>query len=192
MVSASEVEATEVGAGVDFSATYADILCTLGNGLKHALVRVNIGVYLIHITHAHGLAYAEGTFVGLLHAHDHTEEGSLTSTIRTDDTYDAVRWEHKVEVLEEQFIAKGLANALCINNFVTQTWTVRDKYLELLLSLFLLLVEHAVVGSQTGFTFGLAGFRCHAHPFELALEGLTALAGLFLLHSHAGRLLLQP
>ena len=190
MVSASEVETTEVGAGVDFSATYADILCTLRDGLKHALVRVNIGVYLIHITYAHGLAYAEGTFVGLLHAHDHAEEGSLTSTVRTDDTYDAVRWEHKVEVLEEQFIAKGLANALCINNFVTQTWTVRDKYLELLLSLFLLLVQHSIVCSQTRFTFGLTSFRSHTHPFELALQGLATLASLFLLHSHTSSLLL--
>ena len=192
LVSAGEVESTKVRARVHLAPAYADIFGAFGDGLIHTLVGIDIGVHLVHITHFHGLTHSERTFVGLLHAHDHTEEGGFTRTVRANDAHNAVGWQHKVQVLEQEFIAKSFADALSIDDLVTQTWTVRDKDLQLLLALFLLLIQHSVVGSETGFTFRLAGFRCHTHPFQLALQGLATLAGLLLLHRHTSGLLLQP
>ena len=127
LVSPCEVKSTEVRTCVDLTTTHTDILRTVCNHFKHTLVRVNIGVYLVHITHAYSLTHSEGALVSLLHTHNHAEESRLTCTVRTDDTHDAVRWQHKFQVLKQQLLAKSLAHALCVDNLVTQTWTVRDK-----------------------------------------------------------------
>ena len=38
--------------------------------------------------------------VGLLDSHDQAEEGSLTCTVRSDDAYNACRWQFEAQMLE--------------------------------------------------------------------------------------------
>ena len=147
---------------------------------------------LVHITDLDGLADFERAFVGFFHAHNHAEEGCLAGTVRSDYAHNSVGRKHEVEVLEEELVSIGFAYADGIDDLVAQARTIGDENLEFFLALFLLLVEHAVICSQTGFGLGLTGFGCHANPLQLALEGLAALAGLFLFHGHSGGFLLQP
>ena len=100
---------------------------------------------LIDIAQFHGLTHLKGTGVGLLHAHDQTEECGLSCTIGADDTNDAIRRQHEVQVGEQLLLGIRLRHAMCLDYLITQTGTIGDEYLELLLFLFLLLVEHLIV-----------------------------------------------
>ena len=192
LVGTGEVKPAQVRACVDLTTAYADELRAVGDGLIHCFVRVDVRVHLIDVAHLDCLAYGKRAFVGLLHAHDHAEQGCLACAVGSDNTYNAVRRQHEVQILHQQFVTKRLAYALCIDNLVAQTRTVGNEYLKFLLALFLLLVQHAVVGAQTSFGFCLSCFGCHTHPLQFALQGLAAFAGLLLLHRHARGLLLEP
>ena len=136
---------------------------------------------LIHVRKLHRITDTEGTGIRLFQIHDQTEEGCLTSTVRTDDAHDTVRGEHEVQIREERFLAIGLRYMLCFDDLVTESRTVRNEDLQLLFLLFLLLVEHHLVGVQTGLTLGMTGLGSHAHPFQLAFQRLAALGGRLLL-----------
>ena len=100
---------------------------------------------LIHVGELHGLTHLEGSLIGLVEAHDETEEGGLTRTVGADNTYNAVGRKHEIEVLIEQLVAECLGHALCLDHLVTQAGTVGDKDLEFLFALFLVLVQEFVI-----------------------------------------------
>src|SRR3712207_8777150 len=58
----------------------------------------------------------------------------------------------------------------------------------LLFALTLLLAQHLVVGVESGLALGLPGLGGHAHPFELALQGLASLGGRLLQDRKSTRL----
>ena len=98
----------------------------------------------------------------------------------------------EVEVLEQQLVAVGLGNIMRFNNFRSKSVAVGDIDFEFLFLFLHVLVEHLFIRFQTGFALGVTRFRGHAHPFQLAFEGLAALAlGLFF-HREAGGLLVEP
>ena len=101
-----------------------------------------------------------------LQAHDEAEEGCLARTVGADDAHDAVGRQHEVEVLEEHLVAESLGHMHGFEHLVAQTWTIRDEDLELLLAFLLLLVEHLVVGVESGLALGLTCLGCHSHPFD--------------------------
>ena len=147
---------------------------------------------LINVSEFHGLAHLECSSVGFLQPHDKTEECGLSCSVRTNDTHDAVRWQHEVEIVEQHFAAESLLYVLSLDDLVAQTRSVRNEDLEFLLALFLLLVEHLLIGVKTSLAFSLSGFWCHTYPFELSLKGFPSLRSrlLFLLHSLG--LLVEP
>ena len=147
---------------------------------------------LVNISKFNGLTDLERTAISLLQAHDKAEERRLTRTVRTNNTYDAVRRQHEVEVVEENLLTKGLLYVLCFDNLITQAWTVRNKDFELLLTLFLLLVEHLFVRIQTCLTLCLTRLWRHAHPFQLTLQSLATLRSRLLFLLHALCLLIEP
>ena len=104
---------------------------------------------LIYVCKFYGRAYAEATCSWLLQAHNHAEEGSLTSTVGTDDTHDTCGWKCELEVFVKHAVAKGLSHALCLDNEVAQTWTIGDVDFELLLALLRVGVHHLVVCRET-------------------------------------------
>ena len=81
---------------------------------------------------------------------------------------------------------------LRLNHLIAETRTVRDEYLELLLTLLLLLTEHLLVCVKTCLTLCLTCLRSHVCPLKLAFESLTALGSLLLLLHHALGLLVEP
>ena len=73
-----------------------------------------------------------------------------------------------------------------------KTRTVRDEYLQLLLTFLLLLTEHLLVSIQTSLALSLTSLRSHVRPFQLTLQCLATLRSLLLLLHHSRSLLLQP
>ena len=147
---------------------------------------------LVHVGHLDGFAHLKLARIGLLQAHNQAEQGGLTGAVWTDNAHDAVRRQHEVEVIEEQFLAKGFGYMLRLNHLVAQARAVGNEDFQLLLLLLHILVEQLVVRVQTGLSFGLTSLGGHAHPLQLALQRLTALAGRLLLHLHTLGLLFQP
>ena len=147
---------------------------------------------LVHIAYLHSLAHGESAGVGLFQAHDEAEQSGFAAPVGADDAHDAGGWQTEGEVFVQQFVAVCLAHALHFQHLVAQARAVGDEYFEVLLFLLHILVHHAVVGGQTGFALGVACLGGHAHPFQLALEGLAAFALLLLLHGQPLGLLVQP
>ena len=147
---------------------------------------------LVYIRQFHRLTYFKLPCVDALQAHDEAEKCGLSCTVRTYDTHNAVWREHEIEVGEECFLAERLRYVLCLDDLVAQSWSVRDKYLEFLLTFFLFLIEHCIVRIQTRLTLCLTRLWCHMHPFQLSFESLAALGGSLLLLCHALCLLVEP
>ena len=118
LVGSREVEAAEVGTGVDVTATHTYQLVAAGDDLVDTLVGVDVLVLLVHVGHFHGLAHLELALVGLLQAHDKAEECRLSRTVRADDAHDAVGRKHEVEVVEEQLVTIGLGYVLGLDDLV--------------------------------------------------------------------------
>ena len=138
------------------------------------------------------LAHLKGATIGLLQAHDESEQGGLTRAVGANDTDDAIGREHEIQVVKQEFVAIGLRHVLCLYNLIAQSRSVGDENLKLLLLLLDGLVKQAVIAVETRLTFGLARLGSHAHPLQLTLQGLLTLALGLLFHSQALCLLLKP
>ena len=147
---------------------------------------------LVHVSELDGLADGDGAGVRLLDAHYQAEEGGLARSVGTDDTDYAGRGQGECQVLEQELVAVGLGNVVEFDYLVAQTGTVGDVYFQSSLLGLAVLAGQLLVCAETGLGLGLAGLRSHAHPLQLALKGLAALALLLLLHLQPLALLLQP
>ena len=67
---------------------------------------------LVGITDCHGFTHFESSLVDAFHAHDHLEQGGFTGPVRTDHADDAVRRQHEVEIVKQQFAAECLCHVL--------------------------------------------------------------------------------
>ena len=192
LVRSRKVETRDVGTRIHIPATHTYRLVTLRNSLVHRLLRVNILMLLIHVSQLNRLSNLKRTAVSMFQSHNHAEKRSLARTVRTDNTHDAVRRKHEVQVLEQHLLAESLLHMLRLNHLVAKTRTVRDEYLQLLLTFLLLLTEHLLVSIQTSLALSLTSLRSHVCPFQLTLQCLATLRSLLLLLHHSRSLLLQP
>ena len=100
---------------------------------------------LIYVGQFHCFTHLERSAVGFLQSHDETEECGLAGSVWTDYSYYAVGREREVQVVEQHFFAKCLFYVLSLYHLVAKTRSVGYEYLEFILTLFLLLVEHLLV-----------------------------------------------
>ena len=100
---------------------------------------------LVNICNLYGLTYLKGTLINLLQTHNQTEQSGLTRTVGTYYTDNAVWRQREVQVIKQQLVAERLCNVMSLNDFVTQTRTVGDEYLQfLLLGLYILIHEFVI------------------------------------------------
>ena len=125
-------------------------------------------------------------------SHNHLEERRLSRSVRTDDTDDAIRRKHEVQIIKEQFVAKGFGHMLRLDDFVSESRSVRNKDFQLSLAFLLVLIEQFLVGVESGFSLRLSGLGCHINPFQLALQRLAAFACLLLFLRHPFGFLVEP
>ena len=147
---------------------------------------------LVHIGNLHRLPYFNRAGIGLLQAHDKSEERGLARAVGADYAHYARRRQHEGQVLEQELIPVRLGNPLEINDFVPEAGSVGDVDLQILLPLLGISGSQFLVGTQTRLALGMAGLGGHPRPLELVLQGLPALALLLLFHCQASGLLLQP
>ena len=147
---------------------------------------------LVYVSELNGFANLECAAISIIKSHDKTEESGFTSSVRANNTYDAVRRKHEVEVVEQYLFAESLLHMLSLDNFVAQAWSVRNKDFKLLLAFLLLLVEHLLIRVKTSLTLCLTSLRSHAYPFELSLKCLLTLRSRLLFLCHALCLLVEP
>ena len=70
LVCAGEIESAQVCARIHFLAANANKLRAVGDGLEYGLLRIDIGVLLVHIANLDCLAYTECTFIGIIRGYD--------------------------------------------------------------------------------------------------------------------------
>ena len=192
LIGSREIETAEVSTRVDIPVAQTDQLVSTADYLINRFFRVNILMLLVYVCQFHGLSYLESTFVYGFQSHNQAEQGSLAGTVRTDYTDNAVRGQHEIQVIEQQLVTVSFRHSFGLNHLVAQTGTVRNKDFQFLFLFLHILVQQLVIGVQTGLSFRLTGFGSHAHPVQLAFQGLAAFACHFLFHLHTFGLLFQP
>ena len=120
---------------------------------------------MVYIADFDRFADLECAFVCFLKTHNHAEEGSFTGSVRTNNSDNAIWRKHEVHIFKEQLVTKGFADSFRVNHFISESRTVWNEDLQFLFALFLLFVQHSVICCETGFSFGLTGFRSHMYPF---------------------------
>ena len=192
LISAGEVEARQIGSGVDVAAAHAECLGALTYDFIDGFVGQKVVVVLVDVCDFHCFTDIEGSGVRRLLTHDESEKGCLSGSVGADDADDSVGRQNEVEIVEELFLPKRLCQSMGLDNLISEARAVGDEDLELLFAGFLVFVEKTVIAVESGFSFCLTGFRSHAHPFELAFKSLAAFRRLFLFLSHALGLLVEP
>src|SRR5690606_40944 len=110
LVLALEVEAAEVGARLDFDSVDVEDVGAAGNFLEYVVIAFELLAALVDIGDLDGLPAGDLALVGLLHAHDHLEQGRLAGPVGADDADDRAMRHDKTEVVDEQAIAERLAD----------------------------------------------------------------------------------
>ena len=145
LIGTGKVETGQVRTCIDITSTHTDQIITTGDYLIDALVRVNVFMLLVYIGYLYGLSYFKLTFIYRFQSHNQTEKSCVSCTVRTDDTDNTVRRKHKVQIIEQQFVAVCLRYVFCLDYLITQTGTIRDKDFQLLFFLLQVFIQQLVV-----------------------------------------------
>ena len=130
--------------------------------------------------------------VGLLGAGDHPHQRRLAGAVGADHADDPAARELERQVVDQQAVAVGLAQAVGLDDHVAEARPGRDVDLDLVELDVAVLGQQRLVGVQPGLGLVAAGARVHAHPLELAVDRLRRRAVLPGLLLEPGALLLEP
>ena len=145
LVTTREVKAAQVSTRVHLSPSHKDEVLPFGEVLPDAFFRIYILMSLVYISDFYGIPYEEFSIVGFFFAHDHTEDGGLTRSIRAYYPYDSRLREYKVQVVVQELISESLAYMASFYHIGTQARSIRDIYFEFFFQLFLVFAEQAVI-----------------------------------------------
>ena len=99
LVCTGEVKTSYICTSRHLTIAQLNPLAILRYNLIYGLLGVNRFVLLVHIGELYGLTYGESSACRLLQAHNHTEQSSLTRSVRTNHTHDTGRWQLEVQSL---------------------------------------------------------------------------------------------
>src|SRR5690554_657972 len=192
LIGTGKIKTRQKSTHVDVTSPHPYGFITAGHHLVNSFLRVNFGVGLIHIADLNGFTHLKGSLINLLLPHNHTKQRGFSGSVGTNNPNNTVGWQSKLQTFKQQTFAKSLGHIVRLYHFISQTWTVGNKNLQLLFLLFNIFLQETFISSQTGFGLGLTGLRSHAHPFELTLQGQPALRSLLLFLCQTLGLLVQP
>ena len=101
LVGSGEIEARKVCTRIDIATSHTDQVITTGDHLINTLVRIDILMLLVYISHFHSLPYFKLTFIDCFQSHDQTEKSCFTGTIRTDNSHNTIWRKHKVQIVKQ-------------------------------------------------------------------------------------------
>src|SRR5690606_38149902 len=147
---------------------------------------------LVDIGDLDGLPAGDLALVGLLHAHDHLEQGRLAGPVGADDADDRAMRHDKTEVVDEQAISERLADVPEFHDRAAESLAGRNEDLVGLVAALIVDGLQFLDPGQACLALAATALGIAARPLEFALDRLLAgfLAGLFLPEALA--LLFQP
>src|SRR5262245_17255032 len=117
--------------------------------LPDGLAGVEIGPPLVDVRDLDRFTDPDVAGVDGLLSDDHLEQRGLACPVGADDAHDAVAWEREAEVVDEQPVAKALAEVLCLDHQAAKAWTGWDlDLIEVQLAIFVCLGGHLLVALQ--------------------------------------------
>ena len=192
LVRTLEVEARHVGPRRDLAFAQGDLIDAPGDLLEDRVLGAERVARLIDVGRDHAVPDPQFAPFGRLLAHDHAEQGRLAGAVGTDHADDPSGGQAERHVLEQETIAVALLHAHGLDHEVAQVGTRGDLEDHGLVAAVGFLRRHLLVSLQPGAVLGDPGSGGQPDPFQLALEGLAAVAlGLLLLREPIF-LLFQP
>ena len=128
----------------------------------------------------------------MLLAGNHPEQRGLAGAVRADHADDPTRGQGEAEVVDQDAIAVGLAELVCLDDGVAQPRTGGDVNLDLVELDVAVLREQGLVGVQAGLRLVATRAGVEPDPLELLVDRAPANALLLLLLLQPGALLLEP
>ena len=126
LVAALEVEGRGIGARVHFALAQQQHFVAARDFFPDGLVGVEAVAALVDIAEMHVLGDGDRAGIGLFLAGQHAEQRRLAGAVRADDADDAARRQLEGEVVDQQAIAVGLAEALDVDDVVAQPLAGRN------------------------------------------------------------------
>jgi hypothetical protein len=192
LVATVEVEAPAIREAGHLELAHVDDVQAARDVFPHGFVVVQVIAVLVHKGHAHGLANLDLAAVGLLFACDQLEQGRFTRAVGADDAHNGARRHLKAQVVDQQTVAKGLADVLELEHLVAQTLGHRNENFLGLVALLVVVVAQLFEAGQTGLALGLTALGVGTRPLQFFLHGLGARVFGALLGGQTGVFLLQP
>src|SRR5690606_2456277 len=98
------------------------------------------------------------------------EQGGLAGTVAADDTDNGTGRYAETQVFVEQLVVEALADAMKLDDLVTQAWTRRNVDFVGLIALLEVARLHFLEARQARLALGLASLGVGANPFQLMLD----------------------
>ena len=103
----------------------------VGNLFPNIFIGIQIITALVNIAQFHGRTDVDAAAIRSFLAGNQLEQSGFTRAIWPDNTHNTARRQIKVQIIEQQFIAIGLGQALSFNNLAAQTGRCLNKNLRL-------------------------------------------------------------
>mmetsp|Transcript_38442 Transcript_38442/g.114038 ORF Transcript_38442/g.114038 Transcript_38442/m.114038 type:complete len:284 (+) Transcript_38442:546-1397(+) len=126
LVVALKVVPRAVGAGRHLATVEVDFVTTVSNLFKERLVGIQCFTRLVDIHRHHCVAQAQLAAVRRHLAHDHAEEGGLSSAVATNDANDGAGRHAEANVIEQHAVIERLGQPRGLNYNVAQAGADRD------------------------------------------------------------------
>src|SRR6202048_4069660 len=121
LIGALEIERRAIAARIDLALAQNNEFVAAGDFLPHALLAVETVARLVDIAEMHALADRDGALVRRLLLGDHPEQRGLAGAVRADHADDAAGRQLECEIVDQDALAEGFAQAFEIDHVLAQT-----------------------------------------------------------------------
>src|SRR5690606_3142757 len=94
------------------------------------MIRIEVVVFLVDVCDLHCLTNRKRSAVRLFFPENHSEQRSLSSTVRTNNPNDTSRRQGEGEILVQQLVSERFRDAHGFDDLVSKTGTRGDKKFE--------------------------------------------------------------
>src|SRR6476646_1552368 len=187
-----EVEPADIGARRHLAGSELDHVVTAGDLLKHRLLVVERIARLIDVTELNGVADADCAVVGRILADDYAEQSGFARAVRADHADDAAGRKLEGEIIDQEPVAKALADLLRVDDDIAEARPRRNGDLRLASGVAARLSQMLVIGFDARLRFCLTRLRARPDPIEFAGKGPLLGRILLTFHLEPFLLLLEP
>ncbi len=129
LICTRKVEPRNIGSRINQSSSQLYLFITCGYGFPNAFLRIDVLMLLVYISKLDRWSYFKTTAIRLFQSHYHSEQCSLSGSVRSYHANNSRRRKRERKIFKQQFVAICFRNILHIYHSFSKPWSVRYEYL---------------------------------------------------------------